>query len=73
MNLYEYQRSRSFTDLGPVQDHSTFLNFISLETTKTIEAKFHVEPPWDWGTKVYTNGVGHMTIMAAMPMNGKKL
>ena len=32
-----------------VQDHldSTFLNFFSLETARPIEAKFHVEPPWD--------------------------
>ena len=30
-----------------------------------------MEPPWDWGRKVYTNGPGHMTNMAAMPINGK--
>ena len=61
-----------------VQGHSdsTFSNFFSFETTedsRLIEAKFHVEPAWDWGTKVYTNGSGHMTSMAAMPINGKNL
>ena len=44
INLYEYQRLRSFTDLGPI--------FFSLETATLIEAKFHVEPPldgeWKW-------------------------
>ena len=43
-----------------VQGHSdsTFSNFFSLETARPIEAKFHMELPWDWGTKVYTNGPG---------------
>ena len=27
--LYEYQRSRSFVDLGPIQSDSKFLNFFS--------------------------------------------
>ena len=51
--------------------HSTFLNFSSLETAKPIEAKFHVEPPWDRGTKVCSNDSGHMTNMAVMPIYGK--
>ena len=33
--------------------------FIS-ETTGPVEAKFHVEPPWYGGTKVCSNGPGHM-------------
>ena len=45
---------------------STFSNFFFLETTKPIEAKFQMEPPWDRGTKVCSNGPGHMTIMAAL-------
>ena len=36
-----------------------------------IEAKFHEEPPWDGATKAYSNGPGHMTKMAAMPIYGK--
>ena len=52
---------------------STFSNIFSSETTGPIEAKFHVEPPWDGETKVYSNGTGHMTKMAAMPIYGKNL
>ena len=47
LNLYAYQRSRSFIDLQKGHTDSTFLNFCSLETARLIEAKFHVEPPWD--------------------------
>ena len=34
---------------------------------------FYVEPPWEGATKVYINGPGHMTKMAAMPIYGKNL
>ena len=40
---------------------------------RPIEAKFHVEPPWDGGMKVCSNSLGHMTSMAAMPIYGKNL
>ena len=58
-----------------VQGHSdsTFSNFFYLETIRPIEAKFHVEPPWDRGTKVCSNGPGHMTNMAVMPIYNKNL
>ena len=58
-----------------VQSHldSTFLNSFSLETTRPIEAKFHVEPPRDGEMKVCSNGPGHMTKMATMPIYGKNL
>ena len=52
---------------------SIFSNIFSSETTGPIEAKFHIEPPWDRGRKVYSNGPGHMTKMAAMPIYGKNL
>ena len=58
MNIYEYKRSRSFIDFFP------------LETAGPIEAKFHVEPPWDEGTKGCSNGLGHMSNMAVMPIYG---
>ena len=45
----------------------TFLNIFD-ETTGLIEVKFHVEHPWDGGTKVCSQGPGHMTKMAAMPI-----
>ena len=41
------------------------------ETALPIKAKFYVEPPWGGGTKVYINGPGHMTKMAATPIYGK--
>ena len=58
-----------------VQGHSdsTFSNFFSLETAGPIEAKFHVERQWDGGRKEYSNGPGHMTGMANMPIYGKNL
>ena len=58
-----------------VQGHSdaTFSNLFSLETAMLIEAKFHVVPPWDGGTKVCSNGPDHMTKMAAMPIYGKNI
>ena len=49
------------------------LNIFSSETALPIKAKFYVEPPWEGGTKVYINGLGHMTKMAAMPIYGKNL
>ena len=52
---------------------STFSNIFSSETTGPIEAKFRMEPPWDGGTKVYSNGPGHMTKVAAMPIYSKNL
>ena len=52
---------------------STFSNIFSSENTGPIEVKFHVEPPWDGGTKVCSNGPVHMTNMAAMPIYGKNL
>ena len=58
-----------------VQGHSdpTFSNLFSLETARQIEAKFHVEPPWDKGMKDCSNSPGHMTNMATMPIYGKNL
>ena len=48
-----------------------FSNVFSSETAWPIKAKLYVEPPWEGGTKVYINGQGHMTKMAAMPIYGK--
>ena len=52
---------------------STFSNIFSSETTGPIEVKFHVEPPCDGGTKVCSNGPGHLTKMAAMPIYGENI
>ena len=50
-----------------------FLNVFFSETDWPIKAKFYVEPPWEGGTKVYINGLGHMTKMAALRIYGKNL
>ena len=52
---------------------STFSNIFSSETSEPIEAKFQVEHPWDGQTTVCSNGPGHMTKMAVMPIYGKNL
>ena len=46
---------------------------LSSETTGQIKANFPMKPSWDGGTKVYSNGLGHMTKMAAMSIYGKNL
>ena len=58
-----------------VQGHSdsTFANFFSLETARPIEARFNVEPRWGGGSKICSNGPGHLTNMAVMPIYGKNL
>ena len=52
---------------------STISNFFSLETPKQIEAKFHVEPPWDRGMNVSTTGLCLMIITAAISIYGKNI
>ena len=51
---------------------STFSNIFS-QTIGPSGDDLHMEPPWDGGTKVCSNGPGHMTKMAAMPIYGKSL
>ena len=65
MRLWTYMNIRDQGHpLTLVQCHSdsTFSNFFSLETTRPVEVKFHVVPPWHGRTKVCSNGPGHMTI-----------
>ena len=73
MNLYEYQRSRPFTDLGPRSLKFNIFKFLFLRNYLAYEARFYVEPPWDGWTKVWSNGLGHMTKMATMPIYDKNL
>ena len=49
----------------------TFSYIFSSETAWPIKAKFYVEHLWLGGTKVYINGPGHMTKMAATPIYGE--
>ena len=46
---------------------------ISSETTGPIKVIFHKELLWDWETKVCSNGPGHMTKVATIPIYGKSL
>ena len=55
----------------PSVDHPPFSKIFFSKTAGTIEAKFHMEPQWDGGTKVFLRGLGHMTKMAAKPIYGK--
>ena len=50
-----------------------YITIFFSETAWPIKAKFCVEPPWKVGKKVYVNGAGHMTKMAAMQIDGKNL
>ena len=77
MNLYNNIKGQGHS-LTLILGHSdsNCLNFFSLETAGPIEAKVPVEPPWiggGGGAKVCSNGPGHMTKMAAMPIFGKNL
>ena len=70
MNIKGQGHSLTF---GKSHSDSTFSNFFSLETARPIETKFHVEPPWYEGMKDCSNGPGHMTDIAVMPIYGKNL
>ena len=56
-----------------VRRPSTISNDFSSETTGPIATKFHIQPPGPLGKKSCSNGLGHMTNMAAMPIYGKNL
>ena len=45
-------------------------NIFSSETSGPIKVIFHMELLWDGGTKVCSNGRGHMTKMAVTKMSG---
>ena len=55
-----------------VRRPSTISNDFS-ESTGPIATKFHVQPPGPLGKKSCSNGLGHMTNMAAMPIYDKNL
>ena len=52
---------------------STFSMEFFSETTGPISIKFHMQPLNRRGKKVYIFRLGHMTKMAATPINGKNL
>ena len=46
MNLCEYQRLRLFNDLRPMSLSFNIFKLLCSETARSIEAKFHMDPPW---------------------------
>ena len=70
MKTNEYQRSRSLFDLCTRLLRYVLSNIWS-KTTEPIKAKFHMEPLWVGGMKVYSNDPAHVTNMATVPMYGK--
>ena len=56
-----------------VRRPSTISNDFSSETTGPTATKFHIQPPGPLGKKSCSNGLGHMTNMAAMLIYGKNL
>ena len=72
MNIYEYQRSRSFIYLGT---RSPRFNIFKLLFLRNHWADWSQSScgQWDEGIKVCSNGPGHMTKMAAMPIYGKNM
>ena len=73
MKLSEYQRSRSFFDLGERSLRFQSLNLFLAETVGRFGTKIHMKAWGRIGMKIYINELGHMTNMAAMPIYGKTL
>ena len=73
MKLSEYQESRSFFDLGQKSLRFQSSNLFFTETVERFGTKAHMKAEGRMRIKIYTNELGHMTNMAAMPICGKNL
>ena len=75
MKLIEYQRSRSFFDLGQMSLKTSKLKlfFYQKQLVGRFGTKVHMKAGGGLGMKIYTNELGHMTNMAPMPIYGKNL
>ena len=73
MKLSEYQRPRSFFDLGQRSLRFQSLNLFFSKTVGRVGTKIHIKALGRLGMKIYTNDLGHMTDMAAMLIYGKNL
>ena len=69
MKLSEYQRSRSFFDLDQRSLRFQTRNLFFSKTVWPFETKVHMKARGKMGMKIYTNELGHMTNMAAMPIS----
>ena len=61
MEVYKFQRSRSFTDLCLGWLRFSIFIFFSAKTAGLIEAELHVQPLWDEAVKIYLWDWSHMT------------
>ena len=68
---HRWAYSTSMLPRPSVHCPSTISNIFFSETACPIKATFYVEPPWVGGTKVCSRHQGHMTKMAATPINCK--
>ena len=73
MKFHEYQRSRSFFDLGQRSLRFQSSNLFFTEIVWRFGTKAHMKAEGRMGMKIYTNELGHMTKMAAMPIYCKNL
>ena len=74
MEIYMYQRSRSFFDLFSKITHISLIsNSFCPEATGPTEVQLQIEPSCNEETPVYQNSSGHMTKMATMPIYDKNL
>ena len=69
MTIYDNPRSASFINLCPMQLEFNMFQLLFLKKNpRPLEAKFHMEPPWDVRMKICSNVLGHMTKMASRPI-----
>ena len=73
LKLGEYQRSRSFFDLGQKSLRFQSKNLFFSKTVWRFRTKVHMKAWRRIGMKINTNELGHMTNMAAMSIYGKNL
>ena len=67
------QRSRSFFDLDQRSLRFQCWKLFFSKTVRRFGTKVHMKAWGRMGMKIYTNKLGHMTNMAAMPIYGKNL
>ena len=74
--VHELFDTPSYTHRAGVRQssiHPPFSKIFLSETAWPIKSKFYVKTSWEGGMRVYINGPGHITKMAAMPIYGKNL
>ena len=73
MAINKFQRSRLTLTFQPCLSYWSPINILTpsffQKALGQLNAKFHIETPYDKSAKFYTKRSGHM---AAMPMYGKK-